>query len=502
MKFGSREIADVYFKARANMKIGDQHFIKGQPVLHLDTCTATNLESASTTVYAQGGKGNARLIAWDGERTLTFTVTDALMSPIGFAILSGAGVVRKATADNNTNIFVHTVFKAPIEDDGRVRIDLETAGDAHDVIVSPDAPVFGTVLDDADAGIEFCTIQEENIKLLSHCGDSPEGQFDTPFGAENGSCGTVKDNCKHQYSITEALDLVLDFGETIGRKYAGRTMMVDCYTVRRSGAMEMLVDAEHFGGNFYVEASTLFRDQATGEDLAAEFIIPNAKIQSNFTFAMSASGDPSSFDFVMDAFPAYTKFDKTHKCLCALQVIGGDQDAAVEKATECTPVEHPTNTVIEKVYGGYVAADDDAATVWPSTVTINEVEVDDTEAEFARFGRNLSAAQNGLDVDFYGTLVSGYEPEYIDEEDRTGYYFPIAVKLNADADPAPVLSIVDEYGVAHQVGFKLQNGTYNLGIIPVDQDNPVITVAVTWTETGKAAVTTYYAFDFSNVHFA
>ena len=68
MKFGSREIADVYFKARANMKIGDQHFIKGQPVLHLDTCTATNLESASTTVYAQGGRGNARLVAWDGER--------------------------------------------------------------------------------------------------------------------------------------------------------------------------------------------------------------------------------------------------------------------------------------------------------------------------------------------------------------------------------------------------------------------------------------------------
>jgi hypothetical protein len=52
------------------------------------------MEGASTTVYAQGGRGNSRLIAWEGERTITFTMEDALISPEGFAILSGAGLIE------------------------------------------------------------------------------------------------------------------------------------------------------------------------------------------------------------------------------------------------------------------------------------------------------------------------------------------------------------------------------------------------------------------------
>ena len=36
---------------------------------------------------------------------------------------------------------------------------------------------------------------------------------------------------------------------------------------------------------------------------------------------MAASGDPSTFTFTMDAFPAYTRFDSTKKVLCAIQLI-------------------------------------------------------------------------------------------------------------------------------------------------------------------------------------
>ena len=62
MKFGSREITDVWFKARSEVKIGNKVFKKGQPVIHFDTCKTSSLESAVTTVYAQGGRGNPRLI--------------------------------------------------------------------------------------------------------------------------------------------------------------------------------------------------------------------------------------------------------------------------------------------------------------------------------------------------------------------------------------------------------------------------------------------------------
>ena len=93
MKFGVREICDVVLKAKANQKIGDKIFYKNEPVLYFDTLKTSSMEGAATTVYAQGGRGNARLVAWEGERTVTFTMEDALISPIGFSILSGAGLI-------------------------------------------------------------------------------------------------------------------------------------------------------------------------------------------------------------------------------------------------------------------------------------------------------------------------------------------------------------------------------------------------------------------------
>ena len=110
MKFGVREICDVVFKAKADTRIGTQEFKKGQPVLYIDSAKTSTIEGAATTVYAQGGKGNARLIAWEGEKTLTFTVEDALLSPIGFSVLSGAGLFNGKNPEDK--VHVHTTAAA------------------------------------------------------------------------------------------------------------------------------------------------------------------------------------------------------------------------------------------------------------------------------------------------------------------------------------------------------------------------------------------------------
>ena len=105
------------------------------------------------------------------------------------------------------------------------------------------------------------------------------------------------------------------------------SVLVDFYVERQSAAKQIEITPDKFGGNYYVEASTLFRD-TNGVDMPAEFVIPNAKIQSNFTFTMASSGDPSSFTFTMDAFPDYTRFDHSKKVLAAIQIIeeAGSQD--------------------------------------------------------------------------------------------------------------------------------------------------------------------------------
>lgn len=66
MKFGVREICDVVLRAKANQKIGNQIFEKDEPVIYFDSLKTSTIEGAATTVYAQGGKGNTRLIAWEG----------------------------------------------------------------------------------------------------------------------------------------------------------------------------------------------------------------------------------------------------------------------------------------------------------------------------------------------------------------------------------------------------------------------------------------------------
>ena len=95
MKFGIRECANMVFRAKKKVKIGDATFNPGQPVLYIDTATTSTLEQAASTVYAQGGRGNSRLIAWEGDKTVTFTVEDALLSPVGFSILSGANLFKE-----------------------------------------------------------------------------------------------------------------------------------------------------------------------------------------------------------------------------------------------------------------------------------------------------------------------------------------------------------------------------------------------------------------------
>ena len=278
MKFGVREICDVVFKAKSDVKIGKTLFRKGQPVLYIDTATTSTLEGASTTVYAQGGKGNTRLIAWEGEKTLTFTVEDALLSPIGFSILSGAGLFKGS--EKTTEVHVHATSSAYTSDGS---IDLSDALGSSELICAT-APIFVSITE-ADGSItgeliENVTVDETGKKII---GASIE---------------------------------------------AGKTVLVDYYIIKQAGNVsELQIDAENFAGYYYVEASTLFRDQNTGKDMPAEITIPNVKIQSNFTFTMAATGDPSTFTFTMDAFPGYTYFNPSKKVLCVIQVVE-DSEAA------------------------------------------------------------------------------------------------------------------------------------------------------------------------------
>lgn len=293
MRFGVREIANVTLRAKATQYLGSKKFYKNEPILYFDTLKTSSLEGASTTVYATGGRGNTRLVAWEGERTLTFTMEDALISPESFSILSGAGLIA---ATEDAPIYVHMTSQVQLKEANKIEL--------------PETPCWnkrGEVADEYyKSGADIFVMTMTN------------GQIDSE------PCIPVKveGNILTCYSHAGTID-------------PEEVVLVDYYVKRTGGAQVIEITADKFGGNYYLEAQTLFRDEQSGVDMPAEFIIPNCKVQSNFTFTMAASGDPSTFTFTMDAFPDYTKFDLTHKVLAAIQVITEAVDDADDQREAC-----------------------------------------------------------------------------------------------------------------------------------------------------------------------
>ena len=312
MKFGVREICDVVLKAKTAQKIGNKIFYAGEPVCYFDTLKTSSMEGTATSVYAQGGRGNARLIAWEGERTVTFTMEDALISPEGFMILSGAGLID---ASESKPIYQHVTETVDASDMKKVSNDvLEIRVSEMPYLPSDKGDNFAYVMLMKNGEIiSEPFIPEHTVATAAVEGVVPV--YDYAKDDEGGYIITVKAHKNHSELAGSGEQYTVDFAN-----YQYDSCLIDYYTPKKSDAQQIEITADKFGGNYYLEASTLFRD-TNGVDMPAEFIIPNCKIQSNFTFTMASSGDPSSFTFTMDAFPDYTRFDKSKKVLAAIQII-------------------------------------------------------------------------------------------------------------------------------------------------------------------------------------
>lgn len=271
MRFGSREIVDVVFRAKSKLTLGSRTFYKNDPVLYFETLKTSSLEGASSTVYAQGGRGNARLIAWDGDRTLTLNMEDALLTPESFAILAGASL----TAASSGNImYVHTTSQVEVKEANKITLSGIKASQK--------------------AGAEIYCI------TLSESGE-----------VETEPCRPTKVEISGEDTVITCE----------AAKNVGDIVLVDYYVEKTAGAVQIEITPDILSTYFYIEGSTLYRRESDGVDMPAEIVIPKGKVQSNFTVSMASTGDPSTFNFVVDTFPDYTKFDKTKKVQAIIQIV-------------------------------------------------------------------------------------------------------------------------------------------------------------------------------------
>ena len=232
------------------------------------------------------------------EKTLTISIEDALISPESFAMLSGAGIVKGSDDANGKKIYVHTVYDLVVEKDTATSgsgDDAVTATtlyaklpkevrNADNIVATKEAPVYATALDSAGAPKAFLSaISATEIKK----GTSTQ-TFSTATAMTFDTKGKLNVGAEDDIYFIIGMPGVADSTATYtdpNAPYieAGDTVRIDCYTVHGAGAQELEINADEFAGYYYIEADTLFREEATGQDLPAQFVIPRGKIQSNFT---------------------------------------------------------------------------------------------------------------------------------------------------------------------------------------------------------------------------
>lgn len=333
-KFGVREITDVVFRAKSPMQIGSQKFERNEPVIYFDSATTSTLEGSSTAVWAQGGRGNARLLSWEGDKQVTFTFEEALLSPQGFAILSGASLVE------NERVAMHKTQRIEVTSQSVTLGTSSTPATVPVLDLSSVLPKNAQVISAADEELvnESGAPKYPNISIyvmeLDQSGQMTRrfkvnqgGALEAdPSGAELSVVAKSSSQDETEMHVTDTFQLVsayVDGDETKEVKKENaldfdKIYLVDYY-VLQPGA-NMTVNAGNFAGNYYIEANTLFRRQADGRDLPAQFTIPNGKIASSFTFTMASSGDPSTFPFEVEAFPDYTIMNNRCKSLFELAI--------------------------------------------------------------------------------------------------------------------------------------------------------------------------------------
>ena len=360
MRFGVREICNVVLKAKAAQRVGKKIFYKNEPVMYFDTLKTSSMEGQSSTVYAQGGRGNPRLVAWEGERTVTFTMEDALISPEGLSILTGAGLIDAS----NKPVYQHITEIIDVSDltldniaNGEIKIPLSSApylptdkGENFayvmfmkegEIITEPYIPVHEVVAADANNKFVITVKDHDNYVLANSYADLDANEHSYTHADGANTNVNKEGETNTSYDVREFPFLAQ--GENKPLIYKFDSVLVDYYVEKNEGATQIEITADKFGGNYYLEAETLFRTQ-DGQDMPAEFVIPNCKVQSNFNFAMSNTGDPSTFTFTMDAFPDYTRFDHTHKVFAAIQVI---EDLAKEDLHRHSTSHEPEHDDLE-----------------------------------------------------------------------------------------------------------------------------------------------------------
>lgn len=245
-RYGIKEVADVTFYDI------DEKGDPAAPVLVLDSLKVTSIEQTAETTEARGGKGNAKLIAWDFGKEITINIEDALFSPKSLSIMMADGKVThiSSTGSSTDKTYIKKSARvvAKLKDtttSGTSKIELDYSSTAPAIYID---------------GREISSTEVSGLKY---------------YHATTGQKG-----------LTEVTD---------SKYYAGEVYIA---TWEHPVAAKTIITIEpnSFPGTYYVTGDTMIRSERTGKDEYFQFIIRKAKMTAEQTFSLEAEGDPTTFN--------------------------------------------------------------------------------------------------------------------------------------------------------------------------------------------------------------
>jgi len=247
-RWAIRDAGIATFYALKNITGGAQ---LGEPIVTLPSLKTSGVETSGETVYARGGRGNAKLVGFSSNREATLTLEDALFDNEALAMLTG----------NDITAGTQEVF--PVE-----YFTVATPG-ATESFDLKGTPVTGSI-----KSYPFVDGMKEGSTLLTE--------------------GAVTDKA------IELDTTALTAGDMIVVYYTAET---------DAEASRVKVTSDKFGGTFKLVIDLLVTDSVSKENFAGQLIIANAKFEDNFTLDLAADGDPAVLNLTMEVLKSPTNTD-------------------------------------------------------------------------------------------------------------------------------------------------------------------------------------------------
>ena len=318
-KYGIKQVANVYFEALSTDEKAGVY--KGDIVLYLDTLKVSTIETTAENVAAQGGWGNPRLVQWDYGKEINVTLTDALIALESRKFMLG-GAIKKPTASEP--VIVHRTAEATVNSDGTItapkdsfsnKVVYPLAWKGHPIKILNLTKGYRTQYKD-DTQTVYAAAAAKAFWVTTSNNTDTDKDMEVTF--KNDILLADKTDNSQVAADGDVLRFFWDEEHTSG-----------------NAAIEVTISSDTFPGTYRVVGDTFMRD-TKGKDVPFQFIIEQAKVQSNVTITLEAEGDPSTFDMTLNVLRAseghdmmrlvrYGDADTTEDA--------GDDDGSIEEST-------------------------------------------------------------------------------------------------------------------------------------------------------------------------